>query len=144
MTLGTTDQLGLAMRFDVTVDGISLGSWSTCKGLNLRFKHHKITELGSHEAVQYIPQHVEFTKVTLQRAMVAGDWDKTKSWLSKMADSFTGSTASIVLRDAKLGEVAKWTLQNVMPAGWKGPALDAMGKKVALETLEIVHEGFLE
>jgi phage tail-like protein len=144
MALNSDAMLGMSMRFDVTVDDIDLGSWSTCKGLSLKFKHHKITELGAHETTQYIPQHVEFTKVTLQRAMAAGDWDKTKRWLSRMTDTFDGSTASIVLRDAKLGEVARWDLQGVLPAGWKGPQLDASGKKVALETLELVHEGFLE
>lgn len=144
MALSSTAMLGLAMRFDVIVDDIDLGSWSSCKGLSLRFKHHKITELGAHETTQYIPQQVEFTKVTLQRAMAAGDWDKTRRWLSKMTDAFDGSTASIVLRDSKLDEVARWNLQNVLPAGWKGPQLDATGKKVALETLELVHEGFLE
>lgn len=144
MTISDADQLGLAMRFDVTVDGIDLGSWSSCKGLSMTFKHHKITELGVHETTQFVPMSVEFTKVTLQRAMVAGDWNKTRAWLSEMSDSFTGSTASITLRDARQGEVATWTLQNVFPAGWKGPQLDASGKQVALESLEIVHEGFLE
>lgn len=144
MSISDADLLGLAMRFDVTVDGVDLGSWSACKGLAMRFKHHKVTELGMHETTQYIPMSVEFTKVTLQRAMVAGDWDKTRSWLTTMSDSFSGSTASITLRDARQGEVATWNLQNVFPAGWSGPQLDASGKNVAIETLEIMHEGFLE
>jgi phage tail-like protein len=39
--------------------------------------------------------------------------------------------------------VASWSLQNVLPNMWKGPALNATSREVALETLELVHEGFL-
>ena len=48
------------------------------------------------------------------------------------------------MQDAKLSDVAQWKLKNAMPQSWKGPQLDATGKGVALETLEIVHEGFLD
>jgi phage tail-like protein len=43
-----------------------------------------------------------------------------------------------------LQPVAKWTLKNAVPQSWKGPQLSATGKGVAMETLEIVHEGFLD
>lgn len=150
MSFSETDQLGLAFRFDVIVDGFSLGSWSTCKGLGVTFKHEKITELGQHAYTTYVPGRAEYTAVTLQRAMKSGDWSTTKTWLEKVtADGWlTGSTgmntATITLKDAKLGDVATWTLKNAMPSSWKGPQLDASGKTVAIETLEIVHEGFLD
>lgn len=53
------------------------------------------------------------------------------------------SSGKITLRDANLAEVASWELQNVLPNSWKAPAFDANGRNVALETLELVHEGFL-
>lgn len=150
MSFSETDQLGMAFRFDVIVDGFSLGSWASCKGLGVTFKHDKITELGQHAYTTYVPGRAEYTPVTLQRAMKSGDWGTTKTWLEKVtADGWlTGSTgmntATITLKDAKLGDVATWTLKNAMPSSWKGPQLDAAGKTVAIETLEIVHEGFLD
>jgi phage tail-like protein len=53
------------------------------------------------------------------------------------------SSGKITLFDAGLSEVASWELQHVLPQAWKGPQFDANGKLVALETLELVHEGFL-
>ena len=53
------------------------------------------------------------------------------------------SSGKISLFDSKLAEVASWELQHVLPQAWKGPQFDANGKLVALETLELVHEGFL-
>lgn len=155
MTLGETSLLGMAMRFDVVVDGYDLGSWSACKGLNVTFQHDKVMELGQHEYISYIPGRVEFSAVTLERAMQHGDWETTRSWLAKVqaADWLLessdlggggGSSAQITLRDANLGEVASWTLANVLPTAWKGPQLDALGNRVAIETLELCHEGFLD
>jgi len=158
MSLAAPADLALAFRFDVEVDGNKLGSWTTCKGLSVRFKHQMVKELGQHEYISYIPGYAEFPKVTLQRAMQKDDWAKTRSWLNdvaraswmtgevSLADSGAsgGTGAKVTLRDGHGEEVASWTLSNAMPIGWKGPALDANSKKVALETLELVHEGFLD
>jgi hypothetical protein len=53
------------------------------------------------------------------------------------------SSGKITLFDQHYEEVASWELQNVMPAAWKGPQFDASGKAVAIETLDLIHEGFL-
>lgn len=150
MSFSETAQLGLAFRFDVIVDGFNLGSWSSCKGLGVTFKHEKISELGQHSYTTYVPGRAEYTAVVLQRAMKAGDWNTTKTWLEQVTgDSWLmassgANSATITLKDAKLIDVASWTLKNAMPSSWKGPQLDASGKTVALETLELVHEGFLD
>ncbi len=176
-------KLGLAMRFDVVIDGYDLGSWSTCKGLSVSFKYEKVKELGEHTMNAFIPGWVEYPPVSLQRAMVKSDWSKTKDWLQIVAsapwlltDSPIGdiaggvsasvdggeasvhaeigggaaglaiagpSSGKITLRDAGLEEVASWELDNVLPSAWKAPQFDANGKAVAIETLELVHEGFL-
>lgn len=178
--IGANDTLGMAFRFDVVIDGYDLGSWTSCKGLAVTFKHERVSELGEHTMSTYIPGRVEYSPVSLQRAMTKADWDKTKEWLQIIASapwlasenpvaeaagdvsvSVGGggieygssgsaglalqgpSSGKITLRDAALEEVASWELQNVMPASWKGPQLDANGKLVALETLDLIHEGFL-
>jgi phage tail-like protein len=150
MSLLQDDLLGLSFRFVVVVDGYSLGSWSSCKGLGVSFKHRKVMELGQHAYNSWVPDRAEYTAVTLQRAMKAGDWAMTKTWLEKVTGDawLTGSdnmsTATITLQDAKAVDVATWTLKNAMPQSWKGPQLESTGKAVALETLEIIHEGFLD
>jgi len=150
MTLTVDANLGLAMRFDVVVDGYSLGSWSSCKGLTVTFDSIKVNELGQHAWTTNIPNRAKYSAVTLTRAMTAGDWATTKRWLEQVigdgwvTGSATEHTATITLRDAKRAEVAVWTLRNALPSTWKGPQLDATGKAVALETLELIHEGFLD
>jgi len=37
--------------------------------------------------------------------------------------------------------VAAWKFSNGFPVKWEGPDLDASGNEVAIETIEIAHEG---
>jgi phage tail-like protein len=42
------------------------------------------------------------------------------------------------------GEVSRrWNLQNAYPVKWTGPELKATASEVAIETLELAHEGLL-
>ncbi len=156
--LTDSDKLGLDMRFDVVIDGFELGSWSTCKGLKVAFEYDKVKELGEHTTNHLIPKFVNYQNVVLQRAIARDDWAKTKGWLELtvaapwiLGENVPGvsgipagpSSATITLKDAYLDEVASWTLEEAMPAAWTGPTLNASGKMVALETLELIHEGFL-
>lgn len=137
------DALGVTMRFEVVIDGVDLGGWATCQGLAVEFNPEAVRELGENETVQYLPGVVSYPKIVLTRAMTAEDSAKVRSWLAAKVGDATPGTASIVLRDAKRRQVAKWDLRNVLPARWTGPTLDAGTSRVAIETLELVHEGFL-
>ena len=48
---------------------------------------------------------------------------------------------SIVLWDDAGNERVRWNLINCWPVKWTGPSLDATSNELAIETLEIVHEG---
>jgi phage tail-like protein len=152
MPLIATSKLGVAMRFKVVVDDIDLGGWSNCTGLSVDFKNKKVAEGGNYEYNRILPERVEYKAVTLKRAMNSDDSAKVQSWLSKVVSSWYNAssptdygprTARITLFDANGGQVASWSLRNVYPQKWSGPDLDATGTRVAFETLELIHEGFL-
>jgi len=151
--LSDTARLGMSMRFRVSVDGINLGSWATCAGLSVEFKNKRIAEGGNYEYSVILPDRVEYKTVTLRRAMSAQESAIVQQWLTGVVSGwynaasprdFGPRTAEIELFDAS-GKtvVATWTLRNVFPARWSGPDLDATGSRIAIEALELVHEGFL-
>jgi phage tail-like protein len=143
MPLTDTTQYGLIMRFDVVVDGIDLGAWSSCDGLKVDFGLKEIKVGGNNEYKVYLPDRVNYPHLVLKRAMTASDSGKVMSWLRSMVDATEGGTATITLRDSHNQTVSEWTFANARPASWKGPTLTATGKEVATEILELVHEGFL-
>jgi phage tail-like protein len=146
-------RLGMSMRFRVSVDGINLGSWATCAGLSVEFKNKRVAEGGNYEYSVILPERVEYKPVTLRRAMSQQESATVQRWLAEVVSGwyntasprdFGPRTAEIELFDAGgRTVVASWTLRNVYPARWAGPDLDASGHQVAVEALELVHEGFL-
>jgi phage tail-like protein len=141
--LHDTVQFGLVMRFDVVVDGIDLGAWSSCDGLKVDFGLKEIKVGGNNDHKVYLPDRVFYPHLVLKRAMNAKDSAKVMSWLKSMIDATEGGTATITLRDSHNATVAEWTFANARPALWSGPTLNSTGKDVAIEVLELVHEGFM-
>jgi phage tail-like protein len=149
--------LGMAMRFNVVIDGVNLGNWTSCKGLDLKCKIHKFYDNGEFGYQKILFADVEYPTVKLERAMekassqVLRDWlgDKLSSWsqpgfMPEMLNVVLGgSTARITLLDSAWEEVSTWELRNVYPSGWYGPSLVAKDSAVAIERLELDHEGFL-
>ncbi|MCX2954578.1 phage tail protein [Lentzea sp. NEAU-D7] len=155
MALSTNATIGVVMRFRVVVDGIDLGGWSSCKGLNVGFETEEFKEGANYEYVVILPERLKYNSITLTRAMTSVDSAKVQAWLRKIvADwyssetdvEYNGGTAQITLLDARSATahpVASWSLRGVFPKSWKGPDLDATGNQFAIETLELVHHGFL-
>lgn len=152
MPIADGTKLGLATRFQVVVQDVDLGGWATCKGLLVDFKHDVIREGGVYDSVTIIPERVLYTPITLTRAMNPADSAAVQSWLQTVVrqwysdssdGSYTDRTATVTLLDAHQNPVMAWGLRNVYPLKWRGPDLDAHAGSVAIETLELAHEGFL-
>jgi phage tail-like protein len=151
--LSDSARLGMSMRFRVSVDGINLGSWANCAGLAVDFKHKRVNEGANYEHSVILPERVEYRAVTLKRAMSQQESATVQRWLAQVVSGWYNAssprdygshTAEIELFDASgKAVVASWTLRNVYPSRWAGPDLDASGSRVAIESLELVHEGFL-
>ena len=146
MPLAHATRLGLTARFHVTVHAqevANLGSWQSCKGLAVQFTMEKVKEGGTNDHLVYLPIRTEYKPIKLQRALNRADSTAVQSWLRKCSNEMKGSNATITLCDAHGQQVATWELRNVYPSQWSGPDLDGNGKTIAIETLELVHEGFL-
>ena len=48
---------------------------------------------------------------------------------------------AIILEDDDGTDVARWTFRDGWICKWEGPALNAKANEVAIETIEIAHEG---
>lgn len=144
-----TPAFGLGFRFTVKVDRIGdLGGWQTCTGLKVEFKSTEIRQGGDYLSSTYLPDKLVYPKVVLKRAVDAESTRKVQTWVNNAAHRWlsggrdTASTVTITLYDSSEKKVLSWELHNARPAAWSGPDLDATSSKVAIETLELVHEGF--
>jgi phage tail-like protein len=151
--LGGTPPLGLAQRFGVVVGGLNLGFWSSCKGLAVNLKPDVATPLGVNGYRQILMPTIEYPPITLERAVdgksspTVQQWltQEITNWYSSTANGqpYAGETATITLFDYHADSVMTWSLQGVYPTKWTGPTLSS-ASGVALESLELTHEGFLQ
>jgi phage tail-like protein len=133
---------GLVMRFTVTLDDqTELGSWTKCEGLTVEYDIQEVKEGGQNDYVHRLPGRAKYQNVKLTRP-IDKDTGKVAAWLTSVASDPKRSTAEIVLLDSGGTKVTSWKLAGVYPAKWSGPSLDTGTNQVALEVLELVHNGF--
>lgn len=88
-----------------------------------------------------MPGIQKFGNVTLKKGMFKGDknlWDKYN--LIKM-NTYKRATITISLLDESQGVAMSWTLTNAFPTKITVTDMKSDGNEVAVETLELAHEG---
>jgi phage tail-like protein len=139
---------GLALRFTVDVGNTSLGTWSKCEGIEMHFDTVKYQEGGAPGATwnytHYATGRANYVPIKLTRAVTPQASTALLKWLSQQASSPAApQPATITLLDTNGQQVQQWTFQEVFPTKYSGPRLDASHAEVAMEELELTHQGFM-
>lgn len=132
----------VAVCFVVKLDDQNLGAFSSCDGLGCEFVIEQHEEGGNNGMVWQLPTRIKYSNVKLSRP-VTKDSAKITGWFAGMAGGVTRKTATIEARTLEGTVIASWSLEGVVPVRWSGPQLSADSPKVATETLELAHHGFL-
>jgi len=132
----------ITVCFTVTVDGIDLGTFTTCDGLGCEVTLEAREEGGNNGFIYQLPGRMKFTNVKLTRP-VNSDSAQIASWMSSMVGSIQRRTAQIQAMTADGTVVCSWGLDQVIPVKWTGPSFGVDSAKVATESLELAHHGFL-
>jgi phage tail-like protein len=91
-------------------------------------------------AARLLPGRVEYGPLVLRRGF-AGDATLFNWWRSVAQGSLDRRNVSVILLDEQRQEVARWNIRRAWPTKWAGPSLKALGNEVAIEELELAHEG---
>jgi len=92
-------------------------------------------------AARKLPGRVKYGNVVLKRGVAGGTelWD----WFDAVRDgNLDRREVRITLLDETRQPVLAWTFRRAWPARYDAPDLRALGNEVAIETLELAHEGF--
>ena len=130
------------MCFSVKIDDEELGSFNSCDGLGCEVVIEQREEGGNNGFVWQLPTRIKYGNVKLSRP-VGRDSVKLTRWLASFATGVTRQTATITARTNDGEIVASWNLDGVIPVRWSGPQLSLDSPKVATETIELAHHGFL-
>lgn len=80
----------ISVCFTVSVDGIDLGTFTTCDGLGCEVTLEAREEGGNNGFVYQLPGRMKFTNVKLSRP-VNSDSAQIAAWMSSMVGSISGA-----------------------------------------------------
>jgi phage tail-like protein len=122
------------------IRNVVLGGFSECTGLEMSLKVEEYNEGGRNGTVLKFPTRVSWTNLSLRRGVTANTelWDWHYSFVQGRGKRRDGI---IVLQNALHVPVTTWHFKRGLPVKWTGPAMHASQNNVAIETLEIAHEG---
>lgn len=129
--------------FVVQIDGKELASFTTCEGLGVEIAVEKREEGGNNDFVHQLPGRMTYTNIKFTRP-IDSESSKVAQWMAQMAATRTDRhTATIQAMTADGTVVCTWNLRDVIPVRWTGPQFGVDSPKIATETVELAHHGFL-
>jgi phage tail-like protein len=127
-------------NFLVEIGGIAEARFSDCTGVGASTDPIEYREGGDNTTVRKLPGLTKYDNIVLKRGLTDSrdlhDW--YRDVIRGKVDRRDGS---IVVLDLDGREKVRWNFFNAWPAKWDGPDLSAKGNEVAIETLELAHEG---
>ena len=127
-------------RYKVEVDGLEAGGFSEVTGFDASVDVMEYREGDMVQTPMKIPGLKKYGNITLKQgladSMVLYEW---------IAEGVNGAvqrkTITITLLDEEEAPAASWQVINAWPIKYTAPDFNAASSEIAIETLEIAHEG---
>lgn len=128
-------------NFRIEIDGIDRGGFRECSGLDssqdpVEYREGTDKQLTARKQ----PGLNKYSNIVLKWGMT-DDAELWKWRQTVMEGKIERKNGSIILMNDTGEEQARWNFTEGWPSKWTGPSFNATGNDIAIETLEIVHEG---
>jgi phage tail-like protein len=129
-------------NFLVEIDGIVRAGFHEASGFDSTIDVIEHREGGDNITTHKIPGMVKYSNISLKWG--ASDDRDLYDWHRQWA---TGDPAasrrsgSVILLDRQGQERGRWNFKSAWPAKWVGPSFSAESNDIAIESLELAHEG---
>src|SRR5271170_3541897 len=128
-------------NFRVELDNTSVASFRECGGLTVStdsVDYREGTDVPL--TVRKLTALTKQVNINLKHGLTTNKdlWNWYKNIMNGVTDRRNGA---IVLQDEQHNDVVRWQFENGWICKWEGPALNATSDDVAIEAIEICHEG---
>lgn len=136
--------LSTAFTFVLEIDSVEMASFRKCSGIQSELEtiEYKEATKEGRMIIRKVPGAAKWADITLERRSDGSTalWEWHKQALDGDLEA-ARRNGSIVIKDPKLEEVARWNFVAGWPSKWSGSDFDANSNDVATETVTISHEG---
>ena len=130
-------------RFRIEMDGVTQAGFSECTFADTTTDPVEYREGDEIPTARKLSGLTKYGNITLKWGIT--DSMEIYNWRQQVIDTGAGSARknmSIILIDEAGSDKARWNITRAWPTKYDPPDFSAKGNEVAIETLEIVHEGF--
>ena len=127
-------------NFLVEIDGITRAAFHEVSGFDSTVDVIEHREGGENTTLRKLPGMTKHSNIVLKWGLT-DDTDLFNWHRDVVNGKVQRRNGSIVLLDRQGQERMRWNFVNAWPSKWDGPDFNAEGNDIAIETLELAHEG---
>jgi phage tail-like protein len=127
-------------NFLVEIDGITRAAFHEVSGFDSTIDVIEHREGGDNTTVRKLPGMTKHSNIVLKWGL-ADDADLYNWHRDAVNGKVQRRNGSIVLLDRQGQERMRWNFVYAWPSKWDGPDFNAEGNDIAIETVELAHEG---
>jgi phage tail-like protein len=137
----TPDPVG-ELRFQVRLGSLNIGRFRECGGIAVEVETKDYMEGGVNDFVHKLPTRIKYPNVVLKRGVTHEA--ALLDWFYATRNDYPGQWQELTIQLNGPGgdKIRAWAFTNAYPVKWTGPTLNAGSNQIAVETLEMVHNGF--
>jgi phage tail-like protein len=127
-------------NFRVEIDGVTRAGFREASGLDSAQDPIEYREGDQELSPRKLPGLNKYSNISLKWGISddADFWD----WRQKSVEgNVERKNGSVVLFNDAGEEKLRWNFKEAWPTKWTGPSFNATGNEVAIENIEIAHEG---
>ncbi|MCI0584199.1 MAG: phage tail protein [Chloroflexi bacterium] len=137
---GTRNDPYSAFNFLVEIDGVTVAGFSEASGLTSESDIIEYRVGAEDFTVRKLPGLKKSPQISLKRGFT--DSKELWAWRKRVLDGKTErQSGSVVLLNEARQPALRWNFREGWPNKWEGPTFNAKTNEVAIEHLEIAHEG---
>ena len=144
MALGSRKDPYLAFNFLVEISSLTVGGFTEVSGLQVETEVEDYREGGLNSYVHKLAGPTRYpTNLILKHGLT--DHESLWKWHQEVVGGvIKRKKVSVLLRDSAGKEKWRWDFNGAYPVKWVGPELRSNSTDVAVETVELVHQGMIK
>ena len=144
MATGTRTDPYRQFNFLVEIDGVGTFGFSEVSGLTTDtnvIEYREGSEVANGESTtRPLPGLIKYNNIVFKRGLTKDLW-AYNWWLKVIQGQTSPASGSITLLDEARKPKLRWKFSGGWPSKWEAPPLNEKTNEIAIESMEITHEG---
>jgi phage tail-like protein len=132
-----------AYVFCLEIEGIEIAQFLECSGLKSTTTVFELEEGGMNHRIHKLPGQSKWDNIVL-RYGVTGDVS-LMGWRGGIIQDEFGKDSrkngAIVVKNNQMEVVRRYNFMEAWPVSWEGPSLNSQSNELAIESIELAHNG---